>query len=97
MQHSIPIYPDGMVHPDKAPKLFFYSLEQKKEYIHRENRFAKTEIDKYLLTTGKEKREEAKHEMYKKRVLFAKQQDYGPKPGNKKVWVHQRTNDNRIA
>lgn len=87
MTHSIFLSPQGR-DKETRPKIIFHSKEIKENYITSEGRFCMKEYDSYL-TSNPSSRKKAQKDLDRKRIIFARQQDYAPKKGDKFTWVKQ--------
>lgn len=98
-EYKLSIYPNGYDEklPDsgRAYLIFGDDKEAWDEYTSREWKFCLKEYDNYLISTH-ESRNFYRDEFYKRRVTFAKQNDFAPKKGNKSEWFKMKSKDKKV-
>jgi hypothetical protein len=89
MIYSIALFPKGRS-VENTPAVYFPDMETKEKYVEKEVKFCLKAYNKYLTSLPND-RKGACQDFDDKRILFAKQQNYAPKKGNKLMWVLQES------
>ena len=87
MIYTVALFPKGRK-VDKAPAIYFESKEEKENYVVAEGLFCLEVYNDYL-SSSYGVREKYQKALDKKRITFAKQNNFAPSKGNKFMWRKQ--------